>query len=87
MICQTWSILLREEICLNVFERWLLRTVLGLKKKKLQEAGNSWIVSAFMIFTSHQTLLERWNLGRLDGRGIWHARKKNRNAYIFGGVD
>ena len=33
--CETWSVTLREEFRLEVFENWVLRRIFGLKKDKV----------------------------------------------------
>jgi hypothetical protein len=37
--CETWSVKIREEHRLNVFEKWVLRRIFGLKR---DEATGEW---------------------------------------------
>ena len=45
--CETWSLTMREECRLRVFESKVLRKIFGLRQIKLQENGESykmWII-------------------------------------------
>jgi hypothetical protein len=47
--CETWSLILREEHRLRVFENRVLRRIFGLKK-----AGENCITRSCIICTLHQ---------------------------------
>jgi hypothetical protein len=61
--CETWSLTLREEQRLRVFENRLLRRILNLRGKKWREAGEDFIMRSFMTCTLHQILLASRNQG------------------------
>jgi hypothetical protein len=63
--CETWSLSLREEHRLMVFENRVLRRIFGPK----------WMNNRPMekICTLHQTSFGSSNQGELDGQGLWHA--------------
>jgi hypothetical protein len=67
--CETWSVTLREEHRLRVFENRVLRRIFGPKR----ENGESCTVGRLIICAHHQILLGRSNQGELGGRGMWHA--------------
>ena len=48
--CETWSLTLKEEHRLRMFENKVLRKIqyLGLRKKKLQENGESYIILSYI---------------------------------------
>ena len=46
--CETWSLTLREEHRLRVFENKVLRKIFGLRKTKLQKNGESYTVLSYM---------------------------------------
>ena len=47
---ETWSLTAREEYRLRVFDNKVLRKILGLRKKKLQENGESYILLSYMHY-------------------------------------
>ena len=56
--CETWSLTLREEHRLRVFENKVLRKIFGAKKDELQENGESYIMLSYMHCILHITYLE-----------------------------
>jgi hypothetical protein len=54
---ETWSLILREEHRFRVPENKVLRRIFGLKWRKLQEAGEDYIMRSFVTCTVHQMLL------------------------------
>jgi len=56
--CETWSLTLREEQRLRVFENRLLRRILNLRGKKWREAGEDFTLRSFLTCTFHQISLE-----------------------------
>ena len=54
--CETWSLILREECRLRVFENRVLRIILGLRGTKLQGSGENYIMRSLMICTPHPKL-------------------------------
>jgi hypothetical protein len=69
--CETWSLTLRDEHRLRVFENRVLRKVLGPKRYEVT-SGEDYIMKSFMIRTAHQILFGSSNQEELDGRGMWH---------------
>ena len=53
--CETWSLTLREELRLRVFENMVLRRIFGPKRDEVTENGEYYIKRTFMICT-HQIL-------------------------------
>ena len=47
--CETWSLTLREEFRLRVFENRVLRRVLGLKRDEVAGNGEHYITRSLMI--------------------------------------
>jgi hypothetical protein len=56
--CETWSITLREERRLRVFENRVLRKMLGPKRDAVTGTGRDCIIRSLMICTPHQILFE-----------------------------
>jgi hypothetical protein len=54
--CETWSLTLREEHRLEVFENRVLRRIFGPKTDEV--TGENCIMRSFMICTLRQVLLE-----------------------------
>jgi len=54
--CETWSLTLREERRLRVFENWVLRRVFGSKRDEVTGNGENYIMRSLMICTFHQIL-------------------------------
>ena len=55
--CETWSLTLREECRLSVFERRVLRRVFGGKRDEVTGSGENYIMRSLMICTPHPVLL------------------------------
>jgi hypothetical protein len=55
--CETWSLTLREELRLRVFENRVLRRILGLKETRSQGSGENYILRSLMIGTPHPVLV------------------------------
>jgi hypothetical protein len=52
--CETWSLTLREEHRLRVFENRVLRRIFGLKRDEVMGNGENYITRSFMICTLRQ---------------------------------
>jgi hypothetical protein len=52
--CETWSLTLREEHRLRVFENRVLRRIFGPKREEVRENGDNCIMRSFMICTLRQ---------------------------------
>jgi hypothetical protein len=50
--CETWSLTLKDELRLRVFENRVLRKIFGPKRD--EETGENCITRSFMICTLHQ---------------------------------
>ena len=53
--CETWSLTLREESRLRVFENWVLR-IFGPKRDEVTGNGEKYIMRGLMICTLHPIL-------------------------------
>jgi len=56
--CGTWSLTLREEHRLRVFQNTLLGRYLGIRARQEQETGENCIMKSTMIGIPHRILLE-----------------------------
>jgi hypothetical protein len=61
--CETWSVTLREEHRLKVFENRVLRRIFGPKREEVRENGEDCTMGSFIICSHHQILLGRSNQG------------------------
>jgi hypothetical protein len=52
--CETWSVTLREEHRLRVFENRVLRRIFGLKGDEVMGECRKLLTRSFMICTLHQ---------------------------------
>jgi hypothetical protein len=52
--CGSWSLTLREESSLRVFENKVLRRIFGPKRDEVRGSGEDYITRSFMLCTSHQ---------------------------------
>jgi hypothetical protein len=60
-VCETWSLTLREEHRLRVFENRVLRRIFGPNRDKVTGGGRKFHNGNFIIGTHHQILLGRSN--------------------------
>jgi hypothetical protein len=60
---ETWSLTLREEHRLRVFENRVLRRIFGPKRDDVTGEGENCTEGSFIICTYHQILLGRSNQG------------------------
>jgi len=51
--CETWSIVLREECRLRVFENRVLRRIFGPNEDEITGTGEDCVWMSFMFCTSH----------------------------------
>ena len=58
--CETWSLVLREERRLRVFENMVLRRIFGFKRDDVIENGESYIMRSLMIY-AHPIFFGRSN--------------------------
>jgi hypothetical protein len=54
--CKTWSLTLREEPRLRVFENRVFRRIFRLKKEEVTRSGEKYIVRSLMICNPHPLL-------------------------------
>jgi hypothetical protein len=52
--CGTWSLTLREERRLRVFENRMLRRVFGPKRDEVTGSGDKYIMRSLVICTAHR---------------------------------
>jgi len=55
--CETWSLPLREEHRLRVFENRVLRIIFGPKRDEVTREWRDYIMRSLMICTAHPILL------------------------------
>jgi hypothetical protein len=51
--CETWSVTMREERRLRVFDNKVLRGIIGPKRDEITGRGNNYIIRSLMICTAH----------------------------------
>jgi hypothetical protein len=51
--CETWSLILRVERRLRVFENRMLKGIFGPKRDEVTGCGEKYITRRFMICTAH----------------------------------
>ena len=56
--CETWSLTLREERRLRVFENWMLRRIFLPKRDEGTGSGENYIMRNLVICTPHPILCE-----------------------------
>jgi len=56
--CETWTLTLREERRLRVFENRMLRRIFGPKRDELTWERINYIMMSLMICTAHPILCE-----------------------------
>jgi hypothetical protein len=54
--CETWSVALREEHRLRVFDKRVLRKILGPKRDEVTGSGEDGITRRLMICTAYQMI-------------------------------
>ena len=54
--CETWTLTLREERRLRVFENRVLRRVFGPKRDEVRENGENYIMRSLVICTPYRIL-------------------------------
>ena len=54
--CKTWSLTLRDERRLRVFENRVLRRIFGPKRDEVTGGGENYIMRSLMICTPHPIL-------------------------------
>jgi hypothetical protein len=85
--CETWSLTLREECRLRVFENRVLRKIFGPKS----EEDGSWRKlhndELHSLYSSPNTV-RVINQGELGGRDMWHAWRKGEifTGFWLGGL-
>jgi hypothetical protein len=62
-VCETWSLILREEHRLRVFESRVLRGIFGTKRVEVTGEWRKLHKGSFIICTHHQILLGRSDQG------------------------
>jgi hypothetical protein len=68
--CKTWSLTLRENHRLRVFENRVLRRIFGLKRAEVRRDGRNCMMRSSIVCTLHQILLGWSNQGVWDGCGM-----------------
>jgi hypothetical protein len=54
--CETWSLTLRKERRLKVFENRMLRRIFGPKREEVKGSGENYKMRSLIIYTPHQLL-------------------------------
>jgi hypothetical protein len=65
---ETWSLTLREERRLTVFENRVPRRISEPKKYEVRESGDDYAMRSFMICTAHRILSGESNQEESNGR-------------------
>jgi hypothetical protein len=55
--CETWSLTLKEEHRLRMFEKRVLRRISGPERDEVTETGENYTMRSSLICTIHQILL------------------------------
>jgi len=55
--CETWSLTLKEERRLSVYENRVLRRIFGTKSDEVTGSGENYIMRSLMVCFVHQLLL------------------------------
>jgi hypothetical protein len=80
--CETWSLTLREEHRLRVFENRVLRGIFGPKGDEVtgewRKLHNGELHNLYL-----PTDIVRSNEGELGGQGMWHARERGETCTGF----
>ena len=71
--CETWSLTLREERRLRVFENRVLRRIFGPKRDEVTGEWRKLRHESFLISTLHQMLFRWPNQEERDGRRVGHV--------------
>ena len=95
-----WSLTLREEHRMRVFENRVLRNIFLLKRVEVTRSGENYITRSFMICTVHQISVgwsnqEEWNRQGMQHvweteevhTGFWWTNLRERNHLEDPGVD
>jgi len=54
--CETWSLTLREELGLRVFENRVLRRIFGPKRGEVTGSGENYVIRSLIVCKPHQIL-------------------------------
>jgi len=68
--CETWSLTLKEEFRLRVFENRVVGKIFGPKRDEVTGKEEKYIMRILPICTPHQILFGLSNPDELDGRGM-----------------
>jgi hypothetical protein len=56
-VCGSWSLALREECALKMFENMMLKIIFGHRGSKWKKAGEDCIMRKLVTYTFHKILL------------------------------
>jgi hypothetical protein len=81
--CETWSLALREEHRLRVFENGFLRRTSGLKRDEVTGEWKKLLNEELNILYPSPNVTARSNQGEWGGRGMWNAweRREKRSRF------
>jgi hypothetical protein len=71
--CETWSVTLKTEHRLKVFENRVLRRMFGTKRDEVTEGWRKLHSGELHNLFSSPNNIDRSYQGESDGRGMWHA--------------
>jgi hypothetical protein len=74
--CETWSLKLKEELMLRVFENRVLGRIFGPKRDEVKRSGENYIMRNLMICTPHPLLFGCSNREERNGRGMQHVGER-----------
>jgi hypothetical protein len=83
--CETWSLALREEHRLRVFENGFLRRTSGLKRDEVTGEWKKLHNEELHILYPSPNVTARSNQGEWGGHGMWHAWGREKSVQGFGG--
>jgi hypothetical protein len=81
--CDTWSLTLREDYRLRVFENRVLRRIFGPKRDEVTGEWRKLHNEDFLICTHPDISLGRWSEGKWGGRGMWHTWERTKSCTRF----
>jgi hypothetical protein len=81
--CETWSLTLREQHRLRVFENRLLRRMFGAKRDEVMVEWRKVHNSEFHNLYSSPYIIRPSNQGELSRQGMWHASERTEKCTRF----
>jgi hypothetical protein len=83
--CETWSLTLREEHRLRVFENRVLRRIFGPKRDEVTGERRKLHNWKLHNLYSSPDIIRQIKSRRLGGQAMWHIREREKTVQAFGG--